>query len=474
MINTINFIKRWQLILFVLVVTIIMHIGILANPGFYSHDEWDKFDHVSERGLMDFIKFYGRVIPGPEFGFPVRPIGFIQQGITSLWLQSAPIIPHAFDVLLHASIAIIVLLALINIGSSNVFGLTSALVFAISPLTTMATAWPAASFDQWYVLFVCLACWIAYKTMSSKLTILSVIGLITTAGCAILSKESAIVLPAAVVLTFCIAYLLKRNEQKFPIDRALFVLFLVIIPLTIYLAIRLPAIWSTISGQSHVAYTPSFKSIGGNLFAYFVFPFLPSAAELRSPVQGGLFEVGLSLLMHTLLIFSIIYYAGIRYVILYILAYVMFIAPVVSLSQPAGHYIYGSAVPQAIAIGFVLVEAARRRHVLTLLVGGSAVLLLTTHMIMIQQKFYKDGVCQSAFFTSLDARLVPHLGSPQRDVIITPEGRARVWVGQRALHDRERFSGQNGHPLVLFANDPRRTTSSDPLFLTMGRDCRIR
>ncbi|MCP4308260.1 MAG: IS630 family transposase, partial [bacterium] len=47
-----------------------MHLGIIANPGFRSHDEWQIFDYVQTHGFADFVSAYGRVRAGREFGVP--------------------------------------------------------------------------------------------------------------------------------------------------------------------------------------------------------------------------------------------------------------------------------------------------------------------------------------------------------------------------------------------------------------------
>lgn len=468
--------KRGQLVLLLVAITIISHLGIVANPGFYSHDEWDKFDHVHARGLLDFIGAYGRVIAGAEFGFPVRPLGFIQQGISSIWMQTAPVIPHLFDVLLHATIAIVIFLALSGIASGPGMPLVASLVFTLSPLTTAATGWPAASFDQWYVLFVCLTCWIAYKCVASSVTPLRALGLLASAGGAILSKETAVILPAAVVLTMSIAFMLKPRDRAFPFASAALVIVLVTLPLAAYLTVRWPALQATLAGRSHAAYTPSLGSIRENLLAYFVFPFLPSKGEMAAPVMANTIAVSLAAALHLLLIAGVWLYAGFRYAVIYILAYIMFIAPVLTLSQPAAHYIYGSAVPQAIALGFVLHRSWQLKHRAVWLAGAVGLLVMITHMLLIQQRLYRDGVCQTAFFTSLDARLSAQPNPQAQLVVISPEPKSRPWVGRRALHDRVRFSGREGHPLVLFQGDPRVATSTvaEPLRLTMGPLCRVR
>src|SRR4249920_2746418 len=73
-----------------LALTLATHAIVLAAPGFYSNDEWQKFDHIRLHGAWDFVRAYGALRPGPEFGYPVRPIGFMQQGFAAMWMQSAP------------------------------------------------------------------------------------------------------------------------------------------------------------------------------------------------------------------------------------------------------------------------------------------------------------------------------------------------------------------------------------------------
>src|SRR5512137_2482190 len=45
--------------------TLITHLIILATPGFFSHDEWQKFDHIRLHGFQDFARAYGEIKAGP-------------------------------------------------------------------------------------------------------------------------------------------------------------------------------------------------------------------------------------------------------------------------------------------------------------------------------------------------------------------------------------------------------------------------
>src|SRR5437899_4824608 len=85
---------------------LLTHIVILVAPGFFSGDEWQKFDAVQSHGFWHFAHGYGALSVGQEFGHPVRPIGFLQQGVAALWMQSAPWVSHLIGVVNHALVAI--------------------------------------------------------------------------------------------------------------------------------------------------------------------------------------------------------------------------------------------------------------------------------------------------------------------------------------------------------------------------------
>jgi hypothetical protein len=73
--------------------TLVFHLGILANPGFYSHDEWEKFDQLRQHGFWGAARGYLHLQPGAEFGYPVRPIGFVQQLFSAQWMARRPSCP---------------------------------------------------------------------------------------------------------------------------------------------------------------------------------------------------------------------------------------------------------------------------------------------------------------------------------------------------------------------------------------------
>jgi hypothetical protein len=453
--------------------TIALHIGIISNPGFFSHDEWGRLDFIRNYGLLDYLQRVAIPQPGPEFGYPVRPVGFIQQGLTSLWMQSAPFIPHLVDVLIHACAAVIVSWALVAVGVERWVALLAGALFSVSPLTTAATGWTGASFDQWYVLFACLACWATYSSFTFGLTWLRGAALLLASAGAILSKETAVALPVVVIMTMTIAYWQSRIDRRSILARAVPILILVILPIAAYLAVRFPALMVTLTGRGTAsAYTPSVAGIGRNAIGFFVFPFLPTTGEMS--VSGSLTKLAASSFVHLLLIGGIWIYYGFRYAAMYVAAYFIFLMPVLTLPNVSDHYLYGSAVPQSIALAFLFRAAWLRKQKMALMLVSGMVAVMSVYMVMIQYRLYADGVCQSTFYTSLDTRIAAAPGVEK--IVISSDPFARQWVGLRAVYQRRPYDGEQGRPLVLFDIDPRAAAliGEEPLRLTMEPNCLLR
>ena len=456
-------------------VTLIAHLGIIANPGFFSHDEWQKFDHVQDHGYANFAQAYGRVYAGNEFGVPVRPLGFLQQGISATWLERAPVVPHLFDVALHATIALLMLFALTSIGMPQMLAWFAALLFALSPLTTMATGWVAASFDQWYTLFVLIACWLTYRVMSAGLSAARTLGILIAASCAILSKETALILPGAMVLTAFAAYLQRRSDQPMRWRALAFVLALAAIPLAAYMAVRLPALANSMAGHATASYTPSPWNIPRNVAYYAAYPFLPNLAELGGIVFVNPAWIAAAILAHLALIVVLRRYAGSWYTLLYVASYYVFVAPVLSVQILGSHYLYGCAIPISIALGVLIWNASRRNETIVLTSSIIAAVVLSAHTLKTQSVLYGDGVCQSTFLSSLDTRMALEAERRTQRIVITPQTGARSYVGIRTIFARERYAGATGLPAVAFA-DPSKpeANASATVFVEMTPRCKVR
>jgi len=445
-----------------LLAALLLHPLVLANPGFFSHDEWERLDHIRRHGLWDFLRAYSIPHAGPEFGHPVRPIGFVQQGMSALLMESAPFLVHLLDVLMHGAVASLLALVLHRRGASLGLALLAGLLFAASPLTAASTGWVAASFDRWLGLFALLAAGAAWGILSGGTTPGRGLALAAAAAGAALSKEAAAALPLALLLVAG-AHRALHPDGTWPWRRVAAVLVLGSLPVLAYLLVRLPAIEATLAGRTGVGYyTPTGRFIGRSLSGYWGFPFLPHLTDF--PRQGrlgfpaflgaGLLHAGLAALAGR--------WFGWRLGALYVAAYFVFLLPVLPLPEPGAHYLYVSALPLAVLMAAVWREAWRRRSRLALavLVAGTG-LMLTNHAL-IQWRMHRGGVCQAAFLPSLDAALAARSGPIA--IVFAPG--SLDWVARRAIYLRPAYAE------VTLVRGDAPPTEARPL--VMGSDCRLR
>lgn len=440
----------------------LLHPLVLANPGFFSHDEWERLDHIRARGLWDFLRAYSIPHAGPEFGHPVRPIGFVQQGLSALLLEPAPFLAHLLDVVMHGAIASLLAVALQRRGAPLSFAVLAGLIFAASPLTTASTGWVAASFDRWLALFALLAAWAAWGILSEGLTPRRGLALAAAAAGAALSKEAAATLPLALLL-LAGAHRALHPGGPWPWRRVAAVLALGSLPVLAYLLVRLPAIQATLEGQTGGGYyAPTGRFLGRSLSGYWGFPFLPHLTDFPRQARLGLLAFLGAGLLHAGFAALAGRWFGWRLGLLYLGAYFVFLLPVLPLRESGAHYLYASALPLAVLMAALWREAWRRRARLALaaLAVGSG-LMLANHAL-IQWRMYRAGVCQSVFLPALDAALAAQAGP----IAIGFAPGSRDSVARRAIFTRPAYA-----EVTLLTGQ---AAPAGARVLVMEADCRLR
>jgi hypothetical protein len=434
----------------IVALAVLFHAAILLSPGFYSHDEWQKFDEVETLGYWQFARLYGAIRVGPHFGFPVRPIGFLQQGLAALWMVSFPPLAHAIGILNHAIAALLVAVAAARAGLPLRTSFTAAALFVISPLTTQATGWVGASFDQLYVIFVLGAAAVIVALPRRPLSPAAAALVVACTAAAVLTKETAVVAPAVVILLAALAR--WRSPQTFAARPFAIAFALVALPVAAYLAYRAPAIAASLHAEGEPTYRPSVGNIGLNALRYFAFPFDVRARDLNGRVTSVSWQLVTALAAHAALAAAVLHRFGRTALGLYVVAYFVMLVPVLVLPYPGAHYLYASGVPMSIALASLLDDArvAARRATFVLLVA--AVVALTVHAVKIQVTLYETGACQARFFADLDrlmSDMRPDAGHPLR---IAVDSGAPGYVAIRSMFGRKRFtdgSDTNPVPTVL-------------------------
>jgi hypothetical protein len=433
--------------------TLVTHAVILATPGFYSHDEWQKFDHIQLHGFWDFARAYGSIRTGSEFGYPVRPIGFLQQGIAALWMRSAPPVSHLFGVANHALVALTFVWVLRRAGMAGATAALAGALFVLSPLTTMATGWLAASFDQLYILFLLIAAAAIVRLPEEGMSWPRAAWLLLATAAALLAKETAIVAPAVVLL---LGYMVKAARPDGFSWRPYGIAFgIALLPVVAYLLYRAPAISASIAGHSTAEYKPDLRNVPANVWKFFTFPFRIKLVEMSAAIFRSPWQPLAASAVHLLLVGAVYRLFGRRFALAYVAAYFVFLVPVLMLPSPGAHYLYGAALAMSLAIAAILVRLAASRRigavVLVLAVAGA----LFAHDLVIQRHFYKNGQCQTAFLASVDTLLAQEAPRAPGMIVVAPDAGAALGVAIRAVAGRDAYIA-NGRPIIAFESPDRR------------------
>ena len=449
--------------------TLIAHVIILATPGFFSHDEWQRFDEMRSYGFLDYARMRGEIKAGPEFGYPMRPIGFLQQGVASMWMESAPLLAHLVGVANHAIVALIFVWVLRRANMAPTTAGIAGVLFVLSPLTTMATGWLAASFDQLYIMFLLLGAALIAKLPYERLSAPRTAGLLLATVAALLAKETAIVAPVAVLLLGYVAQIAQPDRFSWRPFGIAFVV--VLLPVAAYLLLRAPAISASLAGHTVHAYTPDFWNAPGNIWRFFSFPFRIKLVEMSANVFRSPWQPLAAAMVHLLLVGAVGRLFGLRFAVAYVAGYFVFLLPVLPLPNPGAHTLYGSALAMSLAIAATLdrVLAMRNRLAAALILAG--VVALYAHDVAIQLRLYEYGVCQARFLAGIDTALAQQAPGSQ-GIVVVPEDDELVGVAIRAVAGREPYM-RDGNPIVTF-DSPDQQAGNATMRVRMTSACAVR
>jgi hypothetical protein len=430
------------LVLFV----IVAHAAILSTPGFYSHDEWQKVDNIEALGFATYARLYGAVHAGPDFGFPVRPIGFLEQGLAALWMRSAPWLAHLVSVLNHAAAALALAWVLVRARVAMQTLVIATVLFVVSPLAALATGWIGASFDQLYVVFLLLVAAVLLKVGEEGMTPRRAASLAALTGAALLCKETAVVAPAGVALIAWVER--RRSGAAFRWRPYAAALALVGAPVVAYLALRWPAIVATLQGHGTTAYTPSLSYVPQNALHYFAFPFLTGDADMSTPIAPGSEPVVRALAIHAAALVMLGWMSGIAMAAAYVCAYALFLVPVLALPFTGAHYLYGAAPCMALMLALLTSGRGKPGLVAKTLVVVAGCLTIV-HTVHIQRFVRATGVCQAHFLASLDKLLQEPAIARAARMRVIGDSDAPLYVGERAVFARKPYS-RNDEAFVVF------------------------
>jgi hypothetical protein len=449
-----------KIYLLIVSLSVVMLSLLSANPGYFSHDELQRYDHVIRYGFVDYFDSYVRLYQSDTFGTPVRPFSFFIQGLLSLFMENYPVIVHLFAVLIHATVACFLFTLALQFGASTSFSLTMSLTFVINPLAMFAIGWSAALMDQWYVLFGLLTLMYADRYVRAEQRTYHLFLVLLFSTLAMLSKETALVLPGLmIVIWFAKPDLLKTK-------RYWLALAVWVTPVFLFMLYRLPALLNSFGNPTVSPYAASLTNIPDNLLVYLAYPFIYILTEAVTWSLINPLWLWFGLALHLCIIIGIARIYRYKAALIYCFLYLLFLAPVLLISTKGAHYLYGSSIALSFGIT-VLLHQKWSGHFGSKLIGISTLGLLIVHSIVIQHHIYNIGTCMNRAMTSTEALYLSRDYPKVIDFQVEPG--APEHVLRRMITGREQVG--KWYPVKLKVSKWGEKRIESSLNLTMGTKC---
>jgi hypothetical protein len=448
-----------------------MHLLVLANPGYYNHDELQRLDEIRAVGFWRYLQDHLTFHAGPHFGHPFRPAGFLQQGLGALAMSASPMLAHALDLVLHSIVVLVLWGMLRSFGTSRRTAFLAAAIFAVSPLGTLSTAWVGASFDRLYVLFALLCAWGAGRAALAGITLSRALVIVTGASLALLSKETAIMLPAALGLG---GVALRWHRGRLNPAGCAAAWLLASFVVIAYLALRWPAIVASLAGAGG-SYAPSADRVLDGVVLYFVQPFLLQAVDLNSARLLPAWQWALAIAAHLALLLLLVRQCGVRRAVLYVLGYFVFLLPVLPIPLRGAHYLYGSNVAFALAFAAILAPwsnavAATAQVRLARGVAVALLGLLLMRSLTIQAAVFGQGRCQAQLERDLGQRFAQDLANGAEQIRIRGVDPDLEPIARKTLHARSAYFVAGSNRVVVGQDG---TPVANELTLMLDSRCRL-
>jgi hypothetical protein len=384
---------------------------LLLNPGYFSHDELQWAARADlPLGSVAWLSWTD------WHTFQFRPLTFNLWLLLSHALFATPRAFHAVWVVLGVGNALLLLRLMLRSAIAPPVALLFALGFVLGPYAIFTQGWVATLADLLWVgcglLIAQLLCW-ADGESSRRWT--ACVGVFALTTLALLAKESAIVLPALIVLAWAL-FGRSRLLRDAVIAAAL--------PVVAYLSLRLNVI--LFSPREGDVYAWSAWSVPRQWLMYQVFPLLPSVSEIRSTAAVSSRHLWYAMLFW-LVLAGVTLRANRRAGCLLLVGGAIALGPVLLLEIPSDQYGYGFAAITMFALAWAwptLGRTGKSFAVLFVLIG-------VWHGVNIQRELLHDGQRQARFSPALAQAIAKATLLPVR--IRLPDDDA--WLYQRLTHE---------------------------------------
>lgn len=412
----------WRLVVAVMVCILVLHSPLIFNPGYLSHDELQWAYFATEHQGPAFINS----LWGDVHAFQYRPLTFSLWMLISRLCFDHPFAFHAIVVAASALNAGMLSVVLLRAGANRRSAMLGGLLFGLGPYAAYTHGWVATLADLLWV-FCTLA--IALIVMKARQRWLIWLAPFILTAIALLAKESAIVIPALLLL----AWLFSARQRSW-LEAALSAAM----PVVAYLAIRLQTIL-TGAPSSDSPYSWHLSVIPLNWIKYQLYPI--AIDKFGSE--------GVRVLVPILLVWGLLLLALWRAHVRYVLAFLLFgtaaLGPVLIVQSAAWYgYAFSAATAGVIALAWPSMNRWSRLAVSLFAVLGFL------HSINLMRIIHDAGEKQSRFSPAL-AKAVKDAGG--REVHLSVKNEKDRWIYIRMTHDIHGYAGVKMDGLVKLVED---------------------
>ncbi len=426
---------------------LVLELPLILNAGYFAHDELVWFARAD-------VASWSR-LPWTQW-FDLTPL--LYRPLTSnLWLAlsyMARTSPHAMHFVFVAfGIAnawmLTRILAARGIAERTTAG--AALVFALSPYAIYVSGWVATLGDLLTLAFGLLAARAIQRSVIEPniwTASIAAIGSALLVALALLSKESAIVLPALLLLVAPPAISYRRLAYAIAPSAVV---------VAIYLALRLPVLSASAAISPAYAWSP--VHIPARFAEFLLYPFMPPLFEIAPTLAKS----APRLLAAALCIVALLASLGSchrRAPIVWLAAYAAALAPVLVLATSYNQYGYLASAVAVAVVAAVWNEAPRAARATCRVLAAIVII----HGFTVMAPFLRIGKVQQNLYADLATALAE---SPEPIRIVATDPRD-AWLPGRLLEDIDTWRGTRIAGRVHFAADVPANEADRLLF--MNRD----
>ena len=424
---------------------LLLQLPLALIPGYLSHDDlqwlaradvpWSAISWVS---WVDFSSLQ------------YRPLAF------NLWLVLAhlfggsPRLMHTLFVLIGTANAWLLARVIVGMQVSARVAYASAVVFALSPYAIYVHGWTGTLADLLTLLLGLTAARCLQRAASAadpNAIVLNAVAATVLAAVALLCKESAIVLPAL------LAIVALRAPLRKPSIAALTIAALIAVG---YVAMR-PALAESV--QIDPAYAWSLRHVPAHFAEYSLYPFMPPLFEIGPLLSKSAPRIAVAAGCLALLLAALAS-AGLRWPVIWLVAFTVALGPVLLLPVAYDHYAYLAAAAAIAVCASAWTSLGRFARGAMLAVATVVVL----HGLAVMSRLYTVGVIQRNLCDDLLAEL-RNSTAPLHVAAADPRD---AWLIGRLLRGVQSYRGVPFAARVHFGEDGPAASGDRPL--RMNRD----